>query len=531
MASRRKTPADYSAVKKSRAALTGAVTKAWDKFSAMDFSQPEEVLLIKTKEVERYLSSITRTEDHFNQSLTEAQQFAPTDEAEEASFQQEEEDAADVFDEHLSATRLLGEQLLAFKATLTGISDFKSDLDSLQTSLDELPDLDHTKSSSSLHSLLSTLREGWQSADLPPDHPLKRELDSCTKSLMTIQAKVTEATRPAASTPVSSAPASSTHHYPHSNNELPKIKVPTFNGDLMKWSTFWSTFKATVEDRRDLNNSQRLNYLRQAITDPSLQLLLTTPFETEDTYSEVIKELKARYQRPREIHRSLTKSLAHVASPKQTRTDLIILYDTIKCGMANMKATGQYNLDAFLASNTYAVLPTKVQTLWDQHSQKERGVPTIDQLLQFIKEHAETLPATPHQAPAEKTTDKKPTYNNKKKDYHFKQKVPVHVAAHLLHSTDGIVAFVLLTNTLSSSVQNGQHTQWPKGSPTSMTKSYAAIVWLVDMLPLLASPQEVAETVVRDTTPLYINLLLHPSQSIMLPVLVLEMDFYQLQGS
>ena len=351
MASRRKTPADYNAVKKSRAALTGAVTKAWDKFSGMEFAQPEEVLLIKPKEVERFLSSITRAEAGFTKSLEEAQQFAPEDEEEDAAFQREEDEAFEVFDEHLSATRLLGEQLLAYKTILTGISNFKSDLEALQTSLDELPDLDHLSSFTSLQVSLSSLREQWQTADLSPDHPLKRELNACTKSIMTVQAKVSAArTRSAAPTPVSSSPALPAPHH-HSYNELPKIKVPTFNGDLMKWSTFWSTFKATVEDRRDLNNSQRLNYLRQAITDPSLQLLLTTPFETDDTYIDVIKELKARFQRPREIHRALTESLAHVAAPKQNRADLILLYDTIKCGMANMKSTGHYNLDAFLASN------------------------------------------------------------------------------------------------------------------------------------------------------------------------------------
>ena len=96
-----------------------------------------------------------------------------------------------------------------------------------------------------------------------------------------------------------------------------------------------------------------------------------------------------------------------------------------------MKSTGHYNLDAFLASNTYAVLPTKVQTLWDQHSQKEKGVPNIDQLLAFIKDHAETLPATPYQAPAEKTPDssKKPSYQKKKEYHQPKNKHHIHVAS------------------------------------------------------------------------------------------------------
>ena len=426
MASRRKTPADYAAVKKSRSALTGAVTKAWDKFSATDSSRPEEVLLIKTKEVERYLSSISRTADNFHHSIDEAQQFAPTDEGEEQNFQEEEADALDVFEDHLAATKALGEQLLTYKSTLLGVNNFKNDLTSLQTSLDSLPEMDHREAAAALQTSLSALRQQWQVADLPLDHPIKHELDSCTGSLMDIQSKVAAATR-TPTIPTSYPVPISTSYRPAIFNELPKIKVPTFNGDVLKWSSFWSTFSPTVHERKDLNPCQKLNYLKQAITDPSLQLLLNTPVETEDTYPELVEELKARFERPKEIHRAVTKNLIHVASSKHTRPDLMMLHDTVKCGVANLKATGHYNLDSVLASNTYNLLPPKVQMLWDEHTQDEPGVPTIDQLLKFVKLHSETLPAG-NLPTTDKTGPPKKSYQ-KKEFQSPKPRVPVHVTA------------------------------------------------------------------------------------------------------
>ena len=122
MASRRKNPTTYAAVKKSRSALTGAVTKAWDKFAAVNSSQPEEVLMIKAKEIERYLASISRTAEHFVQSIDDAQQFLPTEEGEEAAFLEEEAEVQDTFEDHLEATKALGEQLLTYKSTLTGVN-------------------------------------------------------------------------------------------------------------------------------------------------------------------------------------------------------------------------------------------------------------------------------------------------------------------------------------------------------------------------------------------------------------------------
>ena len=426
MASRRKVPTSYAAIKKSRSALTGAVTKAWDKFSAMETSEPEEVLVIKAKEVERYLASISRTAEHFQQSMEDAQQFLPTDEDGEAIFLEEEEELLDTFEDHLEATKALGEQLLAYKATLTGVNQFKTDFASLQSSISLLPDHDHREAVYVLQTSLSALRQQWQSADLSETHPIKQELDTCMGSLMTVQSKA------AGTTPVPVSPSTRSDpivpSYRPLFNELPKIKVPTFNGDVLKWSSFWATFGPTIHDRKDLNPCQKLNYLKQAISDPSLQMLLQTPVETADTYPALVEELKARFERPKEIHRAVTKNLIHVAAAKHTRADLMLLHDTVKCGVANLKATENYSLDTVLASNTYNLLPTKVQMLWDQHTQDDPGVPSIDQLLKFMKLHSETLPAATPPSPSDKSPNPKKPFQ--KKDFQsFKPKVPVHATA------------------------------------------------------------------------------------------------------
>ena len=161
----------------------------------------------------------------------------------------------------------------------------------------------------------------------------------------------------------------------------------------MNWSTFWSTFKSTVDDREELTDSQKLNYLRQAIRDPALQLLLNTPMETPDTYKDIIKELQERFQKTREIHQALVKTIVTTKTPKYTRADLRMFYDVFKTAIANLKATKFNNLESFLSSHVYSLLPPKLQLAWDQATRKDKGVPPVEQLMDFMKEHTETLPA------------------------------------------------------------------------------------------------------------------------------------------
>ena len=227
----------------------------------------------------------------------------------------------------------------------------------------------------------------------------------------------------------------SSYSHPHHYNELPKIKVPTFSGDILGWSTFWSTFESTVDSRKDLSNSQKLNYFKQSIKDPSLQMLLNSPIETPDTYPDLVAEMKERFEKPREVHRAITKQMTELSKPKLTRTDLRIWYDSIKCNISNLKASKHFDIESFLSSYYNSFLPTKLQTLWDQETRKEKGVPPISQLLSFIKSHAETLPAD-SSPPVDKdspsaTSSHKKNFQPKKNSYQKPKSVqgPLHTAS------------------------------------------------------------------------------------------------------
>ena len=427
MASRRRVAhPDLPSVKKSRASFTGAVTKAMDKLSSVPRDSPEQVRGINTKDVDRILLSLERTEKGFLQTLEEAQDFCPEDEEEEQVFQHEEDAAGEAFSSSLSMVRDLGEQLLGLKSVLNGLANFRTDLSALQESLEEKPESNQVEDLQSLKSLYSRLRQEWDAANLDPAHPIRGELDSCRKVLTCLGADVATAKDKSDSHSSSSSTTSSSAPSPcyiMGRNDLPTIDVPKFTGDILDWSSFWSAFKSTIEDRKELSDTQRLHYLRQAIKDPELQLLLHSPAESPDFYAEVVTELKERFAKTREIHKLLSRTLADLTSPKLTRTDLRKLVDLVKRTISSIKATKQYDMDSFLSSIVFSVLPSRLQTSWAQATKKEKGVPPIGQLLTYLRDHAETLPAT-STTPAATTPDtssKKSPPNKKfdrKQDYH-----------------------------------------------------------------------------------------------------------------
>ena len=272
----------------------------------------------------------------------------------------------------------------------------------------------------------SSLREEWKRANLPNDHPVKSELDSCRKTLTTLGADVASAKDKSDSHSTTSSTSSFSPERSccgNSKSDLPTIDVPTLHGSILEWNTFWASFQSTIDNRKDLSNTKKLHYLRQAVKDSDVQLLLHSPTETPDMYVEVVQELKERFNKTREIHRHLTKTFLQMPSPKQTRVDLRRMVDSVKRTMDSIKATKYYDLDSFLSSLVYLILPPRLQTLWDQHSKKDKGVPPVTQLLGFIREHAETLPSTAtstqpsSEKPGENSAKKPPRKSDRKQDY------------------------------------------------------------------------------------------------------------------
>ena len=426
-------------IKKSRGGFTGAVTKVLEKLSHITSDEPEEIAVINPKEIERLLTSLKKTEAGFFQNIEDAQAFLPDGEGEE-SFTTEEDFAMEAFQDSISTARDSAEQLLALKNILTKLGEFKTESSDIQEFLEENPDSNQSTSLQQLRTLYLSIKDEWRKENLPTVHSLRHEVGLCNKTITSIEATVaaardrSELHSMASSTHSTSFSSTSDRVCYNPLADLPTIKVPTFAGNILEWSTFWAAFRSTIDSRTELSNTQKLQYLRQAVKDPDLQSLLHSPLETEDMYVSVIAELKDRFNKTREIHSHLADSLIKLTTPKQTRVDLRRMVDSVKKTIDSLKHTEHYNLDAFLSSLVYLVLPQRLQTLWDQHTKKDKGVPPVSNLLKFIKEHAETLPSviTPHsEQPSESSHKKTPRQPDKNPGYsHPRGRVSMNSLSH-----------------------------------------------------------------------------------------------------
>ena len=125
-----------------------------------------------------------------------------------------------------------------------------------------------------------------------------------------------------------------------SNLKLPRIELPKFSGDVLKFQNFRDQFEAAVHDNADLPNVQKFTYLRSVLTGNALQTI--EGFEvTGANYQPAVECLKHRYGRRRVVISSLVKSVVQMDAKSVVTARDRDLYDTLKNRTRALEALGE----------------------------------------------------------------------------------------------------------------------------------------------------------------------------------------------
>ena len=76
--------------------------------------------------------------------------------------------------------------------------------------------------------------------------------------------------------------------------KLPKIALPHFNGNLMKWSTFWDSYESAIHKNKDLSDVDKFNYLRSLLERSAYDAIAGLTLSAVN-YKEAIKILEKRF--------------------------------------------------------------------------------------------------------------------------------------------------------------------------------------------------------------------------------------------
>ena len=111
---------------------------------------------------------------------------------------------------------------------------------------------------------------------------------------------------------LNSAPHNNSSH--NHSSRLPKLNLPTFSGNPLRWFTFWDSFEAAVHSNTSLGGVQKFTYLKAQLVGDALRAVTGFPL-TNNNYQQAVTLLRERFGQPNKIINAHMQALLDLPKP------------------------------------------------------------------------------------------------------------------------------------------------------------------------------------------------------------------------
>ena len=215
---------------------------------------------------------------------------------------------------HIDQHKVLARKLQHLEKSLASVSETIGSLTSHSKDICRLKQ--HEEQLSDYKKDLADFRNGLLSLDLTEGNELLGLHAALEKRFFDCSLQIKELLRPHA---LAHEPTPAPTSTPSDSKgvKLPKLDVPTFDGNILNWKCFWEQFCISVHNRPSLSDSEKLVYLQHALKDGSAKRVIEGLSRSGEHYTEAIECLTLRYDRPRLIHQTHVKMILEAPPLKE----------------------------------------------------------------------------------------------------------------------------------------------------------------------------------------------------------------------
>ena len=120
-------------------------------------------------------------------------------------------------------------------------------------------------------------------------------------------------------------------------SRLPKLTIPTFNGDPLSWQSFWDCFVAAVHSNHTLTGVQKLSYLRAQLQGDASTAIAGFPL-TNANYEHSVTLLKTRFGQSYKLTNAHMQALLDMSCPTNSLSSLQQFHNTIESHIRSLSS-------------------------------------------------------------------------------------------------------------------------------------------------------------------------------------------------
>ncbi|XP_055918507.1 uncharacterized protein LOC129950600 [Eupeodes corollae] len=178
----------------------------------------------------------------------------------------------------------------------------------------------------------------------------------------------------------------------HDSIKLPVIELPSFSGDVTKWTVWYNRFVSLVHNNPKLSKQARFHYLLSKLSETAIAPVEGLKIE-DDNYDVALARLKERFENKKIIAQEhLQRIFNHPKIHKASAPDLRNLVDKISnhlTGLSNLKRPVEHWDDVVVFIMTSKLDPATLSK-WNDDAPTDR-LPSLKELSDFLKKRAQHL--------------------------------------------------------------------------------------------------------------------------------------------
>ena len=189
---------------------------------------------------------------------------------------------------------------------------------------------------------------------------------------------------------------------------LPKLQIPTFTGDVMKWTEFQDMFKTSVDNHQGLSDVQKFTYLRDHLGGLAKDTISGLPL-TGGNYAVAVSLLTSRFGDSQVIINAHHVALMDLPNCSASTKKLRTFYDAVEIHLRSLAAAGQDTAQLVFLPMITSKLPKSV--LVQLELQKGPTPWTVTNLRTALGQYVSAQEAAERQCPTTADVDR-PTYSS-----------------------------------------------------------------------------------------------------------------------
>ncbi|XP_044594833.1 uncharacterized protein LOC123272198 [Cotesia glomerata] len=170
--------------------------------------------------------------------------------------------------------------------------------------------------------------------------------------------------------------------------KLPTAELPKFDGNFENWLSFKNMFKSLIDGRKDLDDVNKLYYLRSSLTGAASNKLSLYDASAEN-YTKAWDLLTETYQKERALvnkHYDALLDLDIIEKP--TNENLTKFIDQARQHLNELETLNAKPTDAFIVRVLERKLPIYIRDKWEETFDNENTLSTIEQFGKFVTKTA-----------------------------------------------------------------------------------------------------------------------------------------------